>query len=201
MTTRVEMLNRALLRLGADPIVSDADPAAAVHLAVYDSVAEQLAAKPWTFLKQTRRLARLIAAPVANWPYAYQLPADRDGPPRALYADQTMKRAYLNFDIQGDTVRTDAEQLWCQWTSVANPARWPGDFREGFTLLLMSELALSIREDRVLRDKLRVDAVGTPGEGGWGGMIGQALHNDNAAEPDVAIGGGLNPLIDGRWGG
>ncbi len=62
----------------------------------------------------------------------------------------------------------------------------------------MSELALTIREDRPLRDKLRQDAFGSPSEGGVGGALGTALANDNQALPSTVVGGGINPLIDVR---
>ena len=77
--------------------------------------------------------------------------------------------------------------------------RWPGDFRELFTVALMAELALSIREDRPLRNELYRQAWGTPQEGGRGGLFGAALDNDSQAIPSTIVGGGYNPLIDVRY--
>jgi hypothetical protein len=199
VTTRVEMLNRALLRIGADPISDEIDPAAAVHLAVFDSVVELLSARPWSFAKRTVRLVRLAQSPVAHYRYAYQLPAESNAPPRAFYESAELRRPVTLYDIHDRNVLTDAEQIYATILVLSQPARWPGDFREGFTRLLMAELALSVREDRAMRERLQLEAVGSPQQGGWGGLIGAALDADNQAVPDVVLGFGVNPLLDGRF--
>lgn len=200
MTDRITMLNRALLRIGEVPLVSEADPGAPVHLAVYDSVLERMASHPWTFFKATRRLARLATAPGQLWTYAFQMPTDRLGPIRALYASaDTTRRPTTAYDIVGDQIHSDEAELWASLLVASGPERWPGDFRECFTTALMAELALSVREDRVLHDRLWTKAFGTPQEMGLGGIYGAALSNDNQSTPSVVIGGGGNPLIDVRY--
>lgn len=199
MTTRIEMLNRALLRIGADPLESEDDTVAPVHLAVFDSTAEFLAGiYPWTFLKLTRRLPRLVAAPEQHYQYAFQLPPERTGAIRAVYPSAEVRRASKAYHIEGERLLTDLPEVWVTFMSLRSPAYWPGDFREGFTLLLMSELSFSIREDQAARDRLRVNALGTPQEQPLGGLIGQAAHNDSQAEPSDSMDGDDNPLIDVR---
>lgn len=198
MSDRITMLNRALLRIGADPLVTELDPGAPVHLAVYDSVLERFAAKPWSFFKVTRRLTRLAAAPEHGWRYAYELPADRMAPPRAVYYD-TSRTATVDFDIIGAQLLTDYEQIWIVYLRTAGYELWPGDFREAFTTALMAELALSVREDRPLHDRLYAKAFGTPQQMGTGGLFGAALDNDSQGLPSEDLGGGESPLIDVRW--
>ena len=198
MTTRIEMLNRALLRIGADPLDSETDPGAPAHLAVYDSTLEHIAAHPWTFFKTTQRLVRLSARPAQHYAYAFQLPATRIGAPRAVYPSAQSRVPTTDYHIEGDTLLTDLAEVWLEFMELRQPAHWPGQFREAFTVALMAELALTIREDRVLWRELTVRAFGNPGEGGAGGLVGQALTADNMAEPGDAWMVDGNPLIDVR---
>ena len=203
MSNRIEMLNRALLRIGADPLETELDPGAPVHLAVYDSVFDYLCGvHPWTQFRETRRLPRLTAPPSRRYTYAFQLPPDRVGAPRGFYAHDPaleQSRATTDYELEGEMVLTMFPNLWAKLLVRRHPGYWLGEFREGFTLLLMSELAMSIREDAVLRERLRRDALGTPSEQPHGGVIGQAIAADSQAEPSVECGGGLNPLIDARY--
>lgn len=200
MTDRITMLNRALLRIGAEPLVTEADPGAPAHLAVYDSVIERLGALPFSYLKVTRRLVRLAAPPGQLWTYAFQLPSDRLGPPRAVYASaDTTRRSMTAYDLVGDQLLTDYPEIWVTLTVSGGWQRWPGDFRECFITALMAELALSVREDRPLHDRLYAKAFGTPQQGGIGGLCGQALDADSQAIPSTVVGGGVNPLIDVRF--
>lgn len=200
MTDRITMLNRALLRIGAEPLVTEADPGAPVHLAVYDSVLERFGAHSWSFFKVTRKLARLSATPDALWTYAFQLPADRIGAPRAIYPSaDTARQPTTNYDLIGDQLLTDFPDIWATTLRLVGYERWPGDFREAFITALMAELALSVREDRALHDRLYAKAFGTPQQMGMGGLFGAALDNDSQAIPSTVVGGMVNPLIDVRF--
>lgn len=198
MTDRITMLNRALLRIGAEPLVTEADAGAPAHLAVYDSVLERMAAHPWSFFKQTRQLVRDSTAASSLWVYSYALPSDRMAPPRAVYASSASRQSTTAYDLIGDKLCTDHETIWITYLALQSYERWPGDFREAFTTALMAELALSIREDRALHDRLYVKAFGTPAQGGMGGLFAAALDNDSQGIPSTPIGGGVNPLIDVR---
>lgn len=195
------MLNRAMLRIGGQPLQTEADPGAPVHLAIYDSTLEHLAAFPWSFFKRTRKLTRLTAAPISGWQYAFQLPSTRMAPPRAVYADNSGRRPTTSYDIEGDQLLTDHEEIWATVLEKVSWERWPGDFRELFTVALMAKLALSVREDRVLSRELYAQAFGTPSEQGRGGLLGSALDNDNQGLPSETVNDNFegNPLIDVRF--
>lgn len=195
---RIDLINHALMRIGAAPILSDLVPASAAYVAVYDDVNERLAAYPWTFGRQTRRLVRREAAPEAIYAYGYDLPAEMLGPPRAVYAEPQQRRTVTDYDIQGRVLLCDVAQVWLVLPGVSFPETWPGDFRELHRLALMAEYALSIREDRALHDRLYAKAFGTPAQNGMGGLLASCLENDAQATPGDEIGGGGNPLIDAR---
>jgi hypothetical protein len=199
-TLRIEMLNNALMRIGANPLQSEQDASAPQHLAVFDGVARDLASKPFSVFKSTRRLVRdlIPTGSPTHYLYAYKLPPDRCGPPRAIYPNAEARRPTTDYDIEGDLIYTTHEQIWCTVTTLRDLAKWSGDLQEAFITCLMAELALSVREDRPLHDRLWQKARGTPTQNGLGGLVGAALENDNQAQPSTQVGGGVNPLIDVR---
>ena len=204
MASRIELLNRALMRIGAQPLIDELDPVAPPHIAVYDSVLSRLAAYPWSFMKTSRRLVRRDAAPdpahfPAHWKYAFDLPPDHLGALRAVYDSETLRRPFLGFEVQGAVLLTDAAQIWVVVMVTSQTQRWPGDFSELLMTAVMAELALSIREDRPLHDRLYAKAFGSPGQNGMGGLLAAALENDAQGVPDEAIGDGSSPLIDARF--
>lgn len=75
----IALCSRALLKLGAGSIASfdegtaEAEVAANLFGHVRDAI---LSAHPWSFACAQASLARLSAEPVADFAYAYQLPAD-----------------------------------------------------------------------------------------------------------------------------
>lgn len=199
MTLRIEMINRALIRIGANPLQSELVPGAEQYLAVFDSVVEDLASKPFSVFKATRRLVRdSSVARLGNWLYAYKLSPDACGPPRAIYASADGRQPVVDYEIEGDILYTSHEQVWATETTLRDIAKWKGDLKEAFTVCLMAEFALSVREDRSLHDRLYQKARGTPVQNGLGGLVGAALENDNQAMPSTQVGGGVNPLIDVR---
>lgn len=203
MTDRISLLNRALLRIGANPLQSEADPGAPAHLAVHDSVLERILAYPFTFAKVTRQLTRKATAPSpAHWTYAFDLPAgDRVGPPQAVYPSADVRRATTDYDIVGAELLGHFTQCWITYSRLVGWERWPGDVREAFVTALMAELALSVREDRALHDRLYAKAFGTPQQMGMGGLFGQAIERDSQATPSDVVGNGESPLVDVRGGG
>lgn len=200
MTSRIEQINVALYRIGNQPLIDETDPAAPQHIAIYESLLKRMAAHPFSFFKSLVRLVRLATPPIAHFSYAYQMPSDRIGAPRGVYADQEKRKPVTDYDINGDQILTDHENIWIACSRLRGPEYWPGDFAETFTLAMMAELALSVREDRALHDRLYQKAFGTPQQNGVGGLFQTALENDSQGTPSTVVGGGVNPLIDVRGG-
>mgnify|MGYP000361403621 CR=1 FL=1 len=121
------------------------------------------------------------------------------GAPRAVYDQPDLRRPTTDYDIEGRTLLANATQIWLSFMLRRGPDMWPGDFREAFVTALMAELALSVREDRSLFDRLYVKAFGTPQQMGVGGLYGTALEQDAQGVPSTVVGGGYNPLIDVRY--
>lgn len=75
----IDLSSQALVRLGANPIASfsEGTAEAEVALSLYASTRDALlSAHPWTFATGQATLAQLALTPIADYLYAYQLPAD-----------------------------------------------------------------------------------------------------------------------------
>lgn len=205
MTTRIDLINECLVLNGSGLLVSESAPGAETHIACWNRATELiLSAHPWYCCSYIRQLNRRQDPPSpAHWRYTFDLPTELVGAPRAFYPDKDCRRPTTSFELLGPReVRTDHETLWCRGPWNVAPNYWPGYLREVIMLLIRSELALSTREDRVLRDKLRQDAIGTPSEAMQGGLLAAARSLDDMAKPSPVIADGSdNPLISARYGG
>lgn len=79
MASQVEIVNRALTKLGSDRITSmgDAVKPARTMSALWDTVRRaELRKRTWNFAKVRTTLASLATAPVFGFGYQYQLPSD-----------------------------------------------------------------------------------------------------------------------------
>ena len=79
MAGTVDIVNRALTKLGDERIssLSDGTKAAAVASSLYEMVRDrELAAHSWNFAKARKKLAALADKPAFGWDWQYLLPAD-----------------------------------------------------------------------------------------------------------------------------
>jgi hypothetical protein len=203
LVTRIDIINRALALIGEEPLQSETAPGADTHLALYDSILEDVLSKnPWLFARFFGALARLTEAPPARWKYAYQLPSDLLGPPMAVYdSKDTSRRPPLQlFElVEGRQLWADAAEVWIRGVRKPSPLYWPGYFRELVRLALAAELALAVREDGVLRTRLRAEAYGDASVPGSGGQFAVAAGLDSQGSPSVIIAEGRNPLLEARY--
>jgi hypothetical protein len=199
-TTRIDSINAALLRIGSEPLQSEVAAGAQIHLAVWDTqVASLLAVYPWSFQTVVRKLARLAAAPQRYWAFQFELPPDMAGVPRALYASADSRVPCTDWEIVDGTLQTNQPEVWLKHDRKPDPATWPGWFCEIVVVAVMAELSLSIREDPVLRERLRGDLYGPAQMMGLGGMVGQARALDSSGKPSPVLGMGRNPLAEARF--
>lgn len=203
MTTRIALIDEALVLNGSEPLGSEQADGAETHIACFTRASELiLTCHPWACCTFTRELNRLTAAPDTKWLYAFETPSDMLGAPRAVYDSATAAVPFTGYELFGDRqLRTNADRIWLRFTKAVAPMFWPGYLREVIVLLMRSELALSVREDRVMRDKLREDAIGTAASAMQGGLLAAARGIDDMAKPSPVIGAGANPVTGVRMAG
>lgn len=199
MSADLEVVNRALMRIGANPLNSEHDANAPQHLVIHDGVLRRIFASPFSCAKVKRRLVQLPTPDPPHYKYAYALPTDRLSMPRAVYRDPELKSPCTDFDVLEGQLLIDEPQVWMSYMRMPPWERMGGDLQELIITAEMAEFALSIREDRPLHDRLYQKAFGTPSEKGFGGMMGACLENDAQGQVSTIIDGGNNPLIDVRF--
>lgn len=198
--SRIELIDTALVQIGAEPLQSESASGADTHINTFDSIAGYcLSVNPWHWNTITRQLVRLAEAPQRYWPYQFERPADMLGAPRAFYNSADRRQAFTDVEMNDGTIQTTAEQLWCKMDKRSSPDTWPAYFVTVIDTALQARFALSIREDAVLADRLEQRAFGTPQEARRGGLMGQALDIDAQSKPSPVLGMGRSPLIDARY--
>jgi hypothetical protein len=145
MTSQTGICNRALEKLGEQPIVSISDgtkQAQALKRVYQDSLEALLVEYPWHFAKKRAALPAAAARPEWGFNYAYPVPADflrllaiKDGPAFSLEAGPSGSQAILS----DATAPLSILYLY----AVSDPGRLPPHFVEAFS----SKLAFDIAED------------------------------------------------------
>ncbi len=133
----ISLCSKALIKLGAHPIVSfnentaEAEVALQLYLSVRNAL---LSAYPWRFATAQVKLSRLADNPTADYAYAYQLPVDFL---RALSAGVHNKGRGLNYRICENTLQCNVNDVVL--TYIYNPGEQ--NFPPFFDQLLIDKLA------------------------------------------------------------
>lgn len=204
MTTQtakeIAIVNDALALLGHSTIhdFEGKTPASNICARLYALVLGQLISDyPWRFAMRQAQLTRITAAPVHKWKYAYQLPTDRDGTPRRFYRD-LHGTPIADSEIYSDNVMTDEETVYCDYIKQGGLT---GAFRNLLVRALAADLAISLMDDRGLRDRFHQDAYGPPSGGGKGGLWKTAASSDSAGSaPRSTMKIASGPLVDAHLG-
>lgn len=134
----------------------------------------------WSFCRRTLKLVRHAAKPANGWPYGFDLPGDRIGPPLKVLCSADERDVLRHYDIEGDAVFARQKDVWARCKVALAPDAWDGGFRDAFVTALAAELAVPTMQDIELRNELRRDAFGTASEGMTGGKFGRLIAQDRA---------------------
>lgn len=159
----VALAGRALLKIGAAAIQSfeeksaEAEVAGALYAPVRDAL---LSSYPWSFATRQASLARLEAAPVADFRHAFQLPADLL---RALSAGRSPTGRGLDYRIAERRVHTDAESVVLTYVFRPAESDTPAFFDQALIARLAAEFCIPLTEStsraetlaRLAEDELR----------------------------------------------
>jgi hypothetical protein len=142
----VALCSRALVTLGARPIASleETGTEAMVCRRLYPSIRDALlSAHPWTFATGQARLARLSAAPLADYRHAYQLPADFL---RALSAGDGGRGRGLSYRLAESRLHCDADEVVLTYVFRPHESNFPPFFDDLLAARLAAEFCLPITE-------------------------------------------------------
>lgn len=200
--TDISICNRALMNLGATPINSfntPGDTQAFLRVAYPELKETIIGGYAWEAFKVQKELTRTAETP-SGFKYAFVSPGDMLGTPIAVYwTDQPWVRATSGFEVRGNRILTNYEQIWMAYTANRPEAQWPAWFADLMMSAVAAEIAFMVTDQQSVKDHWEAKTYGTPSENRIGGLMGQAMTLD-------AQGSGNNPgiadsaFVDARFG-
>lgn len=182
--TGITICSDALLMLGAKAISSfnDGTDESSVCDRLYPDIRDStLMMYPWSFSFKKIQLARLVTAPGSVWRYAYQLPGDRLGNPRAVYDTAAVGGVpRKEWEIQGDQLLTNLESVFIDYQYSVGEFAMPQYFVQLLKYQVAWHIAEPITEQNDKAGFWRRMALGEPSENGRGGYFRQATQIDGA---------------------
>ena len=197
------IVNWALVELGLAPSFSIDDATrlgAMVDIFWPRAEARAFGLHDWTFCRQTSQLTRQAATPVTGYRYGYDLPGSRIGPALKLLSDPRRDVPIRDFTIEGQTAYCDEETVFARCKVRVAPESWDPQFADAFATLLAAYLAIPLTQDADMQAQNERKAIGTPSEGGAGGMFGRMIAQDRSAAP-VGTPATTDTLQGGRFSG
>ena len=182
--TGITICSDALLMLGAKAISSfnDGTDESSVCDRLYPDIRDStLMMYPWSFSMKKIALAWLITARGSVWKYAYQLPGDRLGSPRAVYDTAAVGATpRKEWEIQGDQLLTNLESVYIDYQYSTPEYAMPQYFVQLLKYQVAWHIAEPITEQAEKAGFWRRMALGEPSENGRGGYFRQATQIDGA---------------------
>lgn len=197
----LDIVNSACAEIGADPLQDleeetiGGEAAALVYASVVDF---NLSIEPFEFKFEIRELSQVAdATPLSGYTYLFDIPGPRLGPPRWLSNDLTDPDCnYTQYRLIKGQVHAMDEQLFASVPFRPDPINWEPAFRKATITALAAHLATALASDIKTRDRLLLQAYGTPQEQNRGGEMRNAIQNNAQATPPVSAGWDNNPLVN-----
>jgi hypothetical protein len=207
MTTRIELLNRSLQRIGASALQSEAAPNAERLIRMYeDNLEELLGHKTFRWSLNTIQCGRDLEGDAHPfWKYRYKLPNTRLGAPIAVFdrprgdSDRAGGEPFVDYELQGEHLVTDAEVIFAR-VKVKPPIHfWPALFVTCQRTLCSADAAFMLHEDMKTRLQLRREVLGDERVPGDLGMIAKVASEEARNHPSETIMDDDGPLIGVRF--
>jgi hypothetical protein len=166
MASEVEICNRALQKLGADPITSLTENSKRARECnrAYEPLRDALLRKhKWSFAIERAELSALSDAPAFGWDYEYQLPTDCM---RLLHDDPGYVPNTPTRSIEGRSILTDeTAPLQIRYVKqVTDPNEMDPLFRETLACEIALELCEAITQSNTKKADIRQDRKETLAE-------------------------------------
>lgn len=142
----IDLCSRALIKIGAEPISSfdDGTVEARVAAGLYPVVRDALLSfHPWNFARMQSRLPRLLTAPVADFPHAFDLPPDCL---RVISVSTSGSGQRLPYRIAGRRVETSAGEVIITYVAQTAEALFPPYFSLAMIARLAAEFCIPLTD-------------------------------------------------------
>ncbi|MFT4271816.1 MAG: hypothetical protein QM578_12450 [Pantoea sp.] len=169
MATKIIVVNKALIKLGAEPLMSETDnnKASRTLEVIYDSLLDTLLRSyRWAFAIKRVELAALTDAPTFGYSLQYQLPSDflrmdevRDSTMLPVWHWFWQRNISPPWQIEGRKLLTDIEApLHLRYGSRVNdPSQWDSTFVEAFACMLAAEMCEAINQSSTKKQSAQQD--------------------------------------------
>jgi hypothetical protein len=150
----IALCSRALIRIGAASVSSfdDGSLEAEVAANLYPSVRDALlSAHPWSFATAQTTLPRLVAEPLADYAFAYQLPGDFL---RALSAGSTGRGRGIAYRIAENRLHASSEDVTLTYIFRPAEGAFPPFFDQVLIVRLSAEFCLPLTENATRAEML-----------------------------------------------
>ncbi len=191
--TDVDYCARALVNLGLKPINSllGEDDKVVTCRTLYPMVRKEVLGRyPWRFTMAKRQLARLSDVPVNEWLYAFQLPSDRLGGPRAVFASgQRGAPTLKEYDVYQDHLYANEPAIWIDYQANQNEAKDPPYISTLMVYVMSARLSEPLTDDSSKGERWEMQAYGSPAEKQMGGYFETAKALDAQQRPSQEVSG------------
>lgn len=163
MASEVGIINVALRKIGAEPIISLTDDSdnAAVADDLFDDMRDNLLrGHHWNFATKRKKLAQSSFEPEFEYDFKYPLPADFIRAHTVSDNDNGDRTVpyRIEFDPStgGQSIYTNATDVWLKYVFRVTDANiMPPDFREALAYALAAEFAIAIAQSNTLYDRMK----------------------------------------------
>lgn len=201
MSSDIEICSNALVLLGEDPISSFTENVAAETCSdLYPSERNRiLVGYPWRTTMKKIQLTQNATAPVNEWRYSYNLPADRIGiGVRAVYVGSSVdEKPDKAFEIFGDKLYFDADTCYVDYQHDPGETAYPPHLVALLEFAMAARLAEPITDSTEKAKHWFQMAFGTAVDQGKGGYYREARQLDAMGDSQKAIED--FSLIDARY--
>jgi len=197
--TKLSICSDAMIMLGASPISSFSETTDAAKVAdrLYDAIRDTcIQTYDWSWSIKKVKLARLDAAPINEWAYAYALPGDILGDPKALFNSGAVgARPNQDWEVYGTSIFCNHEEVYIDYQYTVDESRMPSYFVRMLKAALASAFAVPVTDQISKADYYHSLAFGPPNENMRGGLMRAATTIDGGKPPQAFED---FPLLEGR---
>ena len=187
--TKLSICSDAMIMLGAAPISSFSEGTDAAQAAdrLYDDIRDTMIAQyPWAWSMKKVALARLAAAPTNEWKYAYAMPGDMLGEPRALFDSSAVgMRPITGWEVYGTSIFTNYESVWIDYQYQVEESKMPPYFVRVLKAALASAFSIPVADSASKGDFFHAMAFGPASDNMRGGLMRVAMNIDGSLPPQA----------------
>lgn len=149
MASKIDIISSALVLIGDKPLnsLAEASSAATVANKLYDTTLESmLTLHRWRFASGKAVLSLLVAAPLNEWTYAFQLPTD------LLQIQKIVPNT--DYEVYEDKLYANVNALEIDYTFRPMESEFPTYFVQAFEYRLADKFSISLTENTAVNEKM-----------------------------------------------